>query len=118
MAVHKDCYAPIGLIQQGGPRRRETASFTLFLEDGRVCLSNNAAERGLRGIALGRKSWLFGGSDRGGRRAASMYSLIITAKINGTPVSSGKSDLTEGMIGFQSEGAEIHFRNIKIKQIK
>ena len=59
------------------------ASFTLFLEDGRVCLSNNAAERGLRGIALGRKSWLFCGSDRGGRRAASMYSLIISAKMNG-----------------------------------
>ena len=58
-------------------------SFTLFLEDGRVCLSNNAAERGLRGIALGRKSWLFCGSDRGGRRAAAMYSLIVTAKMNG-----------------------------------
>ena len=41
-------------------------AFTLFLDDGRVCLSNNAAERGLRGIALGRKSWLFCGSDRGG----------------------------------------------------
>jgi transposase len=48
-----------------------------------VCLSNNAAERGLRGIALGRKSWLFCGSDRGGRRAAAMYSLIVTAKMNG-----------------------------------
>jgi transposase len=59
------------------------ASFTLFLDDGRVCLSNNAAERGLRGIALGRKSWLFCGSDRGGRRAAAMYSLIVTAKMNG-----------------------------------
>lgn len=58
-------------------------AFTLFLEDGRVCLSNNAAERGLRGIALGRKSWLFCGSDRGGQRAAAMYSLIITAKMNG-----------------------------------
>jgi transposase len=58
-------------------------SFTLFLEDGRVCLSNNAAERGLRGIALGRKSWLFCGSDRGGRRAAAMYSLIVSAKMNG-----------------------------------
>ena len=57
-------------------------AFTLFLEDGRVCLSNNAAERGLRGIALGRKSWLFCGSDRGGRRAAAMYSLIVTAKMN------------------------------------
>ena len=58
------------------------ASFTLFLDDGRVCLSNNAAERGLRGIALGRKSWLFSGSDRGGQRAAAMYSLIVTAKMN------------------------------------
>ena len=43
---------------------------------------NNAAERGLRGIALGRKSWLFAGSDRGGQRAAAMYSLIVTAKMN------------------------------------
>jgi transposase len=58
-------------------------AFTLFLEDGRVCMSNNAAERGLRGIALGRKSWLFCGSDRGGQRAAAMYSLIVTAKMNG-----------------------------------
>jgi len=58
-------------------------AFTLFLDDGRVCLSNNAAERGLRGIALGRKSWLFCGSDRGGHRAAAMYSLIVTAKLNG-----------------------------------
>jgi transposase len=57
-------------------------AFTRFLDDGRVCLSNNAAERGLRGIALGRKSWLFAGSDRGGQRAAAMYSLIVTAKLN------------------------------------
>jgi transposase len=58
------------------------AAFTRFLDDGRVCLSNNAAERALRGIALGRKSWLFAGSDRGGARAAAMYSLIVTAKLN------------------------------------
>ena len=57
-------------------------AFTLFLDDGRVCLSNNAAERALRGIALGRRSWLFCGSDRGGQRAAAMYSLIVTAKMN------------------------------------
>jgi transposase len=57
-------------------------AFTRFLDDGRICLSNNAAERGLRGIALGRKSWLFAGSDRGGMRAAAMYSLIVTAKMN------------------------------------
>lgn len=57
-------------------------AFTRFLDDGRVCLSNNAAERALRGIALGRKSWLFAGSDRGGQRAAAMYSLIVTANMN------------------------------------
>jgi transposase len=57
-------------------------AFTAFLEDGRICLTNNAAERALRGIALGRKSWLFAGSDRGGGRAAFMYTLIGTAKLN------------------------------------
>ena len=61
-------------------KRWET--FTRFLGDGRICLTNNAAERGLRGIALGRKAWLFAGSDRGGERAAAMYSLIVTAKLN------------------------------------
>ncbi|CAN7663815.1 IS66 family transposase [Rhizobium sp. LjRoot258] len=57
-------------------------SFTRFLDDGRICLSNNCAERSLRGVALGRKAWLFAGSDRGGQRAAAMYSLIVTAKMN------------------------------------
>jgi transposase len=55
---------------------------TRFLDDGRICLSNNAAERELRGIALGRKSWLFAGSDRGGERAAVMLTLIHSAKLN------------------------------------
>jgi transposase len=57
-------------------------AFTRFLDDGRLCMSNNAAERALRGIALGRKAWLFAGSQRGGERAAFMYSLIVTAKMN------------------------------------
>ena len=57
-------------------------AFTRFLTDGRICLTNNAAERALRTLALGRKSWLFAGSDRGGERAAMMYSLITTAKMN------------------------------------
>jgi hypothetical protein len=61
--------------------KRWTA-FSRFLDDGRICLSNNAAERALRGISLGRKSWLFAGSDRGGQRAAAMYSIIVTAKMN------------------------------------
>ncbi|WP_172332676.1 transposase, partial [Mangrovicoccus sp. HB161399] len=59
------------------------AAFTRFLDDGRICLTNNAAERSLRGVALGRKSWLFAGSGRGGDRAAFMYTLIVTAKMNG-----------------------------------
>jgi len=58
-------------------------TFTRFLEDGRICLTNNAAERALRGAALGRKAWLFAGSERGGDRTAFMYTLINTAKLNG-----------------------------------
>ena len=61
---------------------RRWATFTRFLHDGRICLSNNAAERVLRGIALGRRSWLFAGSNRGGERAAAMYSPLVTAKLN------------------------------------
>jgi transposase len=57
-------------------------AFARFLHDGRICLTNNAAERALRGLALGRKSWLFAGSERGAERAASMYTLIQTAKLN------------------------------------
>jgi transposase len=58
------------------------AAFTRFLDDGRLCMSNNAAERELRAVALGRKNWTFAGSDEGGRRAAAIYSLIATAKLN------------------------------------
>jgi transposase len=58
-------------------------ALTRFLEDGRICLSNNAAERALRGIAVGRRNWTFAGSDRGGERAAALYTLIETAKLNG-----------------------------------
>ena len=56
--------------------------FRAFLDDGRACLTNNAAERALRGFALGRKAWLFAGSDRGADRAAAMVTLIATAKLN------------------------------------
>jgi transposase len=57
-------------------------SFTRFLDDGRVCLSNNAAERALRCVAVGRRNWTFAGSDEGGRRAAAVYSLTETCKLN------------------------------------
>jgi transposase len=58
------------------------AAFTRFLDDGRVCLSNNAAERALRGVAVGRRNWTFAGSDAGGHRAAAVYTLIETCKMN------------------------------------
>ncbi len=57
--------------------------FTTFLTDGRICLTNNAAERQMRGVARGRKAWLFVGSDRGGERAAMMFSFFGTARLNG-----------------------------------
>jgi transposase len=75
------------------------AAFTLFLDDGRVCLSNNAAERALRGIALGRKSWMFCGSDRGGQRAAAMYSLIVTAKMNNIDAQAWLADVLARIAG-------------------
>jgi transposase len=58
------------------------AAFTRFLDDGRVCLTNNAAERALRGVAVGRRNWTFAGSDAGGHRAAAIYTLIETCKLN------------------------------------
>ena len=58
-------------------------ALTLVLRDGRACLDNNAAERAMRPITLGRKNWLFAGSDAGGERAAVIYSLTETAKLNG-----------------------------------
>jgi transposase len=58
-------------------------ALTRFTTDGRLEISNNAAERAIRPLALGRKNWLFAGSDSGGERAATMYTLIETAKLNG-----------------------------------
>jgi transposase len=74
-------------------------AFTRFLDDGRICLSNNAAERALRGVALGRKSWLFCGSDRGGQRAAAMYTLIGTAKLNDIDPQAWLADVLERIAG-------------------
>ena len=73
-------HAPVAKAMDYMLRRWD--GFTRFLDDGRICLTNNAAERCLRGIALGRKSWLFAGSEHGGERAAAMYTLIATAKLN------------------------------------
>jgi transposase len=57
-------------------------ALTLVLRDGRACLDNNAAERAMRPMTLGRKNWLFAGSDAGGERAAAIFSLTETAKLN------------------------------------
>lgn len=70
------------LAKAGHYMLRRWESFTRFLDDGRICITNNAAERALRCVPLGRKAWLFCGSDRGGERAAIIYSLIQTAKLN------------------------------------
>ena len=74
-------------------------AFTRFLNDGRICLTNNAAERALRGMALGRKAWLFAGSPRGGDRAAFMYSLIVTAKMNDVDPQAWLADVLARMPG-------------------
>ena len=58
------------------------AALTRFPDAGRLCLTNNAAERALRGIAVGRHNWAFAGSNAGGRRTTAIYTLIETAKLN------------------------------------
>ncbi|HEY4080099.1 MAG TPA: IS66 family transposase [Burkholderiaceae bacterium] len=64
-----------------------------FLDDGRLCMTNNAAERALRCIAVGRNNWTFAGSDNGGRRAAAIYTLIETAKLNDVDPQAWLSDV-------------------------
>lgn len=78
---------------------RRWERFVRFLEDGRVCLTNNAAERALRGFALGRKSWLFAGSERGADRAAAMTTLITTAKMNGVDPQAWLADVLARIAG-------------------
>lgn len=78
-------------------------AFTLFLTDGRVDLSNNAAERALRGIAVGRKNWTFAGSDAGGHRAAALYTLIETCKMNGVDPRAWLADVLERLPGHSAK---------------
>jgi hypothetical protein len=63
--------------------RSRWPALTRYLANGRLEISNNAAERAIRPLALGRKNWIFAGSDSGGERAAAIYTLIETAKLNG-----------------------------------
>ena len=82
--------------------------FRAFLDDGRACLTNNAAERALRGFALGRKAWLFAGSDRGADRAAAMVTLIATAKLNDVDPQAWLADVLARIAGMpQSRLADL-----------
>jgi transposase len=78
---------------------RRWSSFVSFLDDGRACLSNNAAERALRGFALGRKAWLFAGSGRGAERAAAMATLIQTARMNDVDPQAWLADVLARLAG-------------------
>ncbi len=68
-------------------------AFSRFLDDGCFCMTNNAAERALRGVALGQRAWRFAGSPRGGDRAAFMYSLIVTGKMNNVDPQASLADV-------------------------
>lgn len=78
-------------------------AFTRFLDDGRICLTNNAAERALRGIAVGRHNWTFAGSDEGARRAAAMYTLIESAKLNDIDPRAWLADLLQRLADHPSK---------------
>lgn len=58
----------------------------IYLDDGRLEIDNNAAERSVRGVALGKKNYLFAGADSGGTSGAILYTLIESAKLNGVDV--------------------------------
>lgn len=77
--------------------RSRWPALTRYLTDGRLEISNNAAERAIRPLALGRKNWTFAGSDSGGERAAAMYTLIETAKLNGLDPEAYLGDVLGGI---------------------
>jgi hypothetical protein len=68
-------------------------ALTRFLEDGRLEIDNLIAERALRGVAIGRRNWLFAGSQAGGENAAAIYTIIETCKLNGVDVFSYMTDV-------------------------
>ncbi|MEQ1955697.1 IS66 family transposase [Mesorhizobium sp. CN2-181] len=74
---------------------RRWQALTRYSTDGRLEMTNNAAERAIRPLAVGRKNWLFAGSDTGGERAALMYTIIETAKLTGVNVEAYLADVIE-----------------------
>ena len=79
------------------------AALTRFLDDGRLCMTNNAAERELRAIAVGRRNWTFAGSDEGGGRAAALYTLIATAKLNDVDPHAWLADVLARMLDYPAK---------------
>ena len=82
---------------------RRWPALTRFIEDGRLCMSNNAAERILRCVAVGRNNWTFAGSDDGGRRAAAIYTLIETAKLNDIDPHAWLADLLTRLLDYPAK---------------
>ena len=78
-------------------------ALTRFLDDGRLCMTNNAAERELRAIAIGRRNWTFAGSDEGGRRAAALYTLIATAKLNDVDPQAWLADMLARLLDYPAK---------------
>ncbi|MHB1582094.1 MAG: IS66 family transposase [Acidithiobacillus sp.] len=72
-----------GIAKAIGYALKRWKALTLYLKEGRLSIDNNPVERALRGVAIGRKNYLFAGNDAGGERAASFYSIIETCKLNG-----------------------------------
>jgi hypothetical protein len=75
--------------------RKRWDALSRFLDDGRAEIDNNIAERAIRAIAIGRKNWLFAGSRAGGERAAALYTVIETAKLNGLEPQAYITDVIE-----------------------
>jgi transposase len=75
--------------------RKRWEALTRYLDDGRAEMDNNIAERAIRAIAIGRKNWLFAGSTAGGERAAALYTVIETAKLNGLEPQAYIADVIE-----------------------
>ncbi len=81
-------------------------AFTRFLDDGRICMTNNAAERAIRPVAVGRKNWTFAGSDEGGRRAADIYTLIETCKLNDVDPRAWMADILDRIADHPAKAIE------------
>jgi transposase len=82
--------------------KRWTA-LTRFLNNGRLCMSNNAADREVRAVALGRRNWTFAGSDEDGRRAAALYTLVASAKLNDVDPQAWLADVLARMLDYPAK---------------